>query len=215
MEGDIVESGVFRRRSLLATALLLKELGSSKLVYGYDSFKGFSPVYHENDDVEAFELLHNEGIISSEHFAAVQKNRTATNELMEQKTNKKNLSKSDDFSDTRKGLLEKKLKLLNLGNVVLFEGDLQSTMTSESGPKSIFFCMMDCDLYQSYVTSFKLVWPKLIKGGLIYLDEYFSLNFSGGRIGSGEFLADKNCNLQMCKSSNTDLFERWFVTKTG
>ena len=73
MEGDIVESGVFRRRSLLATAFLLKELGSSKLVYGYDSFKGFSPVYHENDDVEAFELLHDEGIISSEHFAAVQK----------------------------------------------------------------------------------------------------------------------------------------------
>lgn len=112
MEGDIVESGVFRRRSLLATAFLLKELGSSKLVYGYDSFKGFSPVYHENDDVEAFELLHDEGIISSEHFAAVQKNRTVTNELMEQKTNKTNISKSDDFSDTSKGLLEKNLNSL-------------------------------------------------------------------------------------------------------
>ena len=103
------------------------------------------------------------------------------------------------ISPTQVRICWKKIKPLNLGNVVLSEGDLQSTMTSESGPKSIFFCMMDCDLYQSYVTSFKLVWPKLIKGDLIYLDEYCSLRIPGGRIASGEFLADKKCNLQMCK----------------
>ena len=41
MDGDLVESGVFRGRSLIATALLLKDLGSTKKVYGFDSFSGF------------------------------------------------------------------------------------------------------------------------------------------------------------------------------
>ncbi|HQX27118.1 MAG TPA: hypothetical protein PKX38_04190 [Alphaproteobacteria bacterium] len=38
MDGDFVEAGVFRGRSALALALFLKELGSDKKVYGFDTF---------------------------------------------------------------------------------------------------------------------------------------------------------------------------------
>ena len=41
ISGDLIEAGVFNGRSLLGTALLLKELGSKKKVYGYDSWQGF------------------------------------------------------------------------------------------------------------------------------------------------------------------------------
>lgn len=41
MPGDIVEAGVFQGHTLLATALLLRELGSDKKVVGFDSFTGF------------------------------------------------------------------------------------------------------------------------------------------------------------------------------
>ena len=40
LEGDICEVGVYRGFSILATALLLKELGSDKKVWGFDSFSG-------------------------------------------------------------------------------------------------------------------------------------------------------------------------------
>ena len=39
--GDIVEAGVYRGNSLIAIGMLLKELGSSKKIYGFDSFSGF------------------------------------------------------------------------------------------------------------------------------------------------------------------------------
>ena len=50
IDGDIVESGVYKGSSLLAMGLLLKEIGSSKKVYGFDSFSGFPPVFHDYDD---------------------------------------------------------------------------------------------------------------------------------------------------------------------
>ena len=41
IKGDILDLGVFRGRSLITTALILKKLGSKKKVYGFDTFSGF------------------------------------------------------------------------------------------------------------------------------------------------------------------------------
>jgi len=49
-----LEAGVFRGKSILATALLLKEIGSPKKVYGFDSFSGFPPVIHDLDSLQEF-----------------------------------------------------------------------------------------------------------------------------------------------------------------
>ena len=68
IEGDIYEAGVFNGASLLATGLLLKELGSSKHVYGFDSFEGFPPVYHEKDELSQFDQLFNKKTISEEEI---------------------------------------------------------------------------------------------------------------------------------------------------
>ena len=68
LPGDICEFGVFKGRGLLAWALLCKELGLSKKVIGFDSFSGFPPIYHNNDSLNKFEMLHKNEIISSDHF---------------------------------------------------------------------------------------------------------------------------------------------------
>lgn len=214
MEGDIVESGVYRGRSLLAIALLLKELGSDKKVYGYDSFSGFPPVYHANDEFEVFSNLFAQGRISKQHYDAVQKNNVLKSQLVEQEVSLKNISKSNDFSKTSKQILEKKIEILELDNIVLVEGAFQDTMMPGTGPSQIFACMMDCDLYKSYIETFDFIWPKLVRGGMVYLDEYFSLKFPGARVATDEFLLNKPHNLQMNKISETDLFERWHVIKT-
>ena len=67
IEGDICEIGVYKGHSLISTALMLKEIGSNKKVWGFDSFLGF-PFYHANDDLSKFKELHANGVISDEHI---------------------------------------------------------------------------------------------------------------------------------------------------
>ena len=106
MDGDLVESGVFRK-IFNSYCLLLKDLGSKK-VYGFDSFSGFPPIFHENDNTASFERLFKEGKISQEHYDAVSKNKAIRDVLTASDTNASTISSSGDFSDTNRKLLEKK-----------------------------------------------------------------------------------------------------------
>lgn len=56
--GDIVEAGVYRGSSLIALGMLLKQLGSDKKVYGFDSFSGFPSIQHPKDDFPQFEHMY-------------------------------------------------------------------------------------------------------------------------------------------------------------
>jgi len=73
---------------------------------------------------------------------------------------------------------------------------------------------IDCDLYDSYLQSLNFIWPKLILGGIIQVDEYYSLKFPGARIACNEFLRDKKFSKIKYKNKN-DNFERWILKKLG
>ena len=47
--------------------------------------------------------------------------------------------------------------------------------------------IIDSDLYNSYKVALKFFWPRLIKGGCLYLDEYFSFKYPGAKIACDEF----------------------------
>ena len=47
----------------------------------------------------------------------------------------------------------------------------------KENPKKVMAVLMDCDLYDSYMDTFNFVWSRLNNGGMIYLDEYYSLKF--------------------------------------
>lgn len=213
LEGDIVESGVYQGRSLLGMALMLKELGSSKKVYGYDSFSGFPPVYHENDKFERFDDLLEEGIITVELYQDVKKNLGWRTELSGFPINPSSISGSGDFSRTSRDLVEKKIEILGLENVVLVDGPFDQTMVDGIGPQKIMCALIDCDLYQSYVTTFDFVWPRLVKGGLVYLDEYYSLKFPGARIATNEFVRSYGGAELDRFQSDVGEFERWGLWK--
>jgi len=212
IEGDILEAGVYRGSSLLATALLLKELNSSKKVYGFDSFSGFPPVYHDNDNIDKFDELAQEGRITSKHLAAVKRNKRWRENFMETTATVSNISSSSNFSQTSLELVQSKIELLELDNIVLVEGDFEDTMKGQNPPEKIMCTMMDCDLYESYLTTFGFVWPRLSINGLIYLDEYYSLKFPGAKIATDEFLADVDAELCMAPLKEGD-FERWYISK--
>jgi hypothetical protein len=210
LEGDICEVGVYRGFSILATAILLKELGSDKKVWGFDSFSGF-PSYHENDDFSKFENLYSRGAISHEHFKESQLNLKLKEFMSETAVSPSNISTSEDFSNTSKSLLEKKIKYLELDNIILVDGRFNKTMKNNLKAK-FMAVLMDCDLYESHSIALPFSWNRLTPGGYIYLDEYYSLKFPGARIATNEFFKDRDEKPKMYPLKPMD-FERWYVQK--
>ena len=214
-EGDLIEAGVFRGYTLLAVALFLKEKKSDKKVYGYDSFKGFPPIYHENDSMEKFEDLYSESKISEEHYKQIQTSKKIRQLTIENnKIETKSISSSSDFKDTSKILLENKIDFLGLNNIILVDGDFTETMEKqqEIRPKSILGGIIDCDLYESYKIALNFIWPKLAKTNLLFLDEYYSLKFPGAKVAVDEFIKNKSA-LLIKNHENKEDFERWYLKK--
>ncbi len=212
--GDILEAGVFRGRSLIAMGMLLKELGSNKRVFGFDSFSGFPTIYEPKDDLMAFEKLYQDGNISKGHFEAVKKNiewRKAA--VGASSIDTKSISSSGDFSRTSLELVKNKIDFVGLDNIVLIDGPYSETMRCETSQlTNLMAILMDCDLYQSYKQTYQFVWEKLSPGGLIYLDEYYSLKFPGPRFATNEFLESHEAVLEMATPADGE-FERWFLKK--
>jgi len=213
IDGDIIESGVYQGMSLLAMALMLKELGSTKKVYGFDSFSGFPPVYDEKDGFDQFGEMHAQGCITDEHLHDVRQNLEWRQHLSGSQVSAKSISGSGDFSLTSKNLVEKKIELLKLDNVVLVDGPFHETMKTATEPCNIMCALMDCDLYQSYVSTFNFIWPRLAGGGMIYLDEYYSLKFPGARIATNEFISTHSNAFLERYPSRDEEFERWGLHK--
>lgn len=212
IDGDICEVGVFRGFSLLATAMLLKELKSDKVVWGFDSFSGF-PEYHENDHLEKFETLYKDGSISSEMYEDVKRNQKFKSFMSRREVDVTNISSSGDFSDTSYGFLKEKIDYLSLDNIRLIKGDFAKTMVNpEEGPGTLCAGLIDCDLYLGYQVSLPYVWERMSAGGYLYLDEYYSLKFPGARIATDEYFEDKEQKPEQ-HEFETGAFERWFVSK--
>jgi len=215
LEGDIVEAGSYRGNSLIAIGMLLKSLGSDKTVYGFDSFSGFPPVFHENDQFSQFETMYQEARISKKHINDVRKNREWKDALASsqgESQSAETISTSGNFSNTSLELIRRKINLAGLDNIILVDGPFSQTMTLSQEPELIMAAVIDCDLYQSYLEAFGFIWPRLSIGGMIHLDEYYSLKFPGGRLATDGFISDKHARLEKGAQQTSD-FERWCVVK--
>ena len=215
IEGNLLEAGVFKGHSLIATGMLLKELKSNKIVYGYDSWSGFPPIYHEFDDFAQWEKLYQEGKITREHFEKIKKNKEYRGlSLRGKEITPANVSLSGNFSSCSREDLQKKLDYLGLDNIKLIQGSFNDTMSVDATSpfKKLMSAVIDADLYTSYVTALPFIWLRLSRGGYIWLDEYYSLKFPGGRIATDEFFKDLKDKPQCHKQVSGD-FERWYVRK--
>ncbi len=70
----------------------------------------------------------------------------------------------------------------------------------EDLPEQICFAFLDGDFYESIMDSFKLVWPKMTKGGVIIVDDYQNPKLPGAKTAVDEFFADKNVRIKTQKT---------------
>tara|TARA_B100000780_G_scaffold276993_1_gene246731 strand:+ start:3766 stop:4533 length:768 start_codon:yes stop_codon:yes gene_type:complete len=212
LKGDIYEFGVFKGKSLISTALFLKKIKSKKKIYGFDSFSGF-PKYHKYDNIEYFLELYKSKKITKEHYDLIRLNKKIQKKLKNNKVSTKEISTSNDFSNTSYSYLKKKIELLELDNIILIKGNFEKTIPKFfEKNKKIFLANIDCDLYLSYKNILPFIWKNLQNKGMIYLDEYYSLKFPGARIACDEFLQDKSIKMIKKKYKGSN-FERCYVKK--
>lgn len=214
LKGNIFEFGVFKGKSLLATALLLKSLGSEKKIYGFDSFSGF-PSYDEKDDLNQFKILYESKKISKKHYNDVLRNINIRTIYLQEKSklNIENISNSGDFSNCNYEILQKKINFLKLDNIEIIKGNFEDTLKDIEKFGEAMCCLIDCDLYDSYKLTLPKAWANTTKGGMIYLDEYYSLKFPGAKIAVDEFIKNKDINVEIESTSFDPDFPRGYIIK--
>ncbi len=213
IQGDLLEAGVFRGSSLVAMGLMLREMGSGKKVFGYDTFEGFPGALAEEDNLARFEDMVAAGTISRAHFRDVMRNHEMIAALRQAAVTSHNISSSGKFDGTSLELVQKKIDYFGLENIELVPGDFFSTMGSDAPePRVIMSALLDCDLHAGYQATLDFTWPRLSPGGIVYLDEYYSLKFPGARLAVNKFVEKTEAKLVKGDDSFGD-FERWWLER--
>ena len=100
-----------------------------------------------------------------------------------------------------------------MSNYRLVAGDTEATMNDSQLPKNIAGIFLDADLYAPYKATLNACWDRLSVGGVVFLDEYFSLKFPGPRIATNEFVAERSDAKLICIARPFNDFERWILIK--
>lgn len=212
LQGDIGEFGVSRGNSLITTSLLSLET-DNRIIYGFDTFSGF-PSYSNFDNFDFFKSLHEKNKITDQHYQRILKNRRYVSARGDGiKPNE--ISNSKDFSATSVEIVQKKIEFFSLQDKIkIVVGDFTENLTEKIKDISFSLILIDSDLYDSYHLILPLIWEKLVPGGYIYLDEYYSLKFPGPRLAVDNFIEKSDSTLiKLIKLPNWMDFERWALHK--
>jgi O-methyltransferase len=114
------------------------------------------------------------------------------------------------FDDT--SLQEVTTLLSPFPNVVIHPGKFEDTLPIV---KSENFCcvILDCDLYESYITCLDFFYPRMADGGIIILDEYYSKKYPRARVAVDEFCMGIPDKPQMFWLEDNK-WERWMIKRT-
>ena len=211
IDGDIIESGVFRGAQTLAIAMFLKEIGSNKKIYAFDSFNGFPPIYSKYDDVNYFHNMYDDKLIEDKQYHDICLNIKYKNSILKSSLDAHAISNSKDFSKNNLCDLRNKIDYFKLDNIIIVDGTFENTMVAGAKPEKIMAGIIDCDLYESYKVTLEYISTRLCKNGLLYLDEYYSIKYPGGRVAVDEFLKNNhNFILEKHKISDGE-FDRYYL----
>ncbi len=162
VEGDIVECGVGRGRSLLMFAYLMKDEGRGRKLWGFDSFEGFPEPTSE--DVSMRGTKKGDKDI-----------HTITSVL--------------DF--LRGGGLDEEFIR---SQITLIKGFFNESLSKYRGEK-IALLHLDGDLYESYKDPLRILYPRVVEGGVVLFDEYLNTTehakFPGAQKAIDEFFGEE------------------------
>lgn len=158
LEGAYVECGVYKGGSVMNMALTQLNFGKPTHIYLYDTFEGMTP---QGD----FDINH-AGVPASKILKNPSKMCICG--LAEVKKNLSLTGYPQEFLHYRKG-------------------DVGVTLKEDGLPTRISLLRLDTDWYQSTKVSLEVLYPRLVRGGVLILDDYGY--WKGARKATDEYFA--------------------------
>ncbi|WP_332768856.1 TylF/MycF/NovP-related O-methyltransferase [Phenylobacterium sp.] len=75
-------------------------------------------------------------------------------------------------------------------NVTLIKGFFKDTLASLNDQRYVFV-NIDCDLYDGHIETLEYFYPRMLQGGIIFLDDYFSKEYPMAKSAVDAFMIDK------------------------
>ena len=144
LEGDLVECGVFEGGNIILYQYLNKKNNLKKKIYAYDTFEGMTRPGKIDRDFK-----NNSAIRIKQNNS-----RWCYSDL---ETVKKNIISCNQ----------------SLNNFIFIKGDVLKTLNNKKNlPKKISLLRLDTDFYNSTLKELNILYPRLVKNGVLIIDDY-------------------------------------------
>lgn len=176
--GDIVECGVWRGGSMMAVArTLLKALDTSRHLHLFDTYEGMTP------PTEA-DYVAGEGTTAAELMAAEAPEQSLVWAIASLEDVTHNME-STGYPSSR---------------IHYIKGPVETTIPDHA-PDAIALLRLDTDWYESTRHEMMHLFPRLVSGGILILDDYG--HWAGARQAVDEYLDEHKIPLLLCRTDYT------------
>jgi O-methyltransferase len=178
IEGDIVECGVWKGGSMLAIAkTLLQQHATTRQLYLYDTFEGMPPP--TKDDISYTD-------------------QTAEKLL----THDQNKEESLIWAYSPLDKVKKTMALSGYpeANIHYIKGKVEDTIPQQA-PSKIALLRLDTDWYESTKHELTHLFPLLVKGGVLIIDDYGF--WKGARKAVDEYFRENNVSILLNRMDDT------------
>jgi O-methyltransferase len=167
LDGDFVECGVWKGGNILLYKLLSDFYGLNKTIFAYDTFEGMSAP--EDVDIDL--------------------NGNFANKILLENKKSENLLNIHCFS-TINSVKKNISEYTNLKNINFIIGPVEKSLLLEKNlPKKISILRLDTDWYASTKIELEILYPRLVRGGVLIIDDYG--HWQGARKAVDEYFFNK------------------------
>ncbi|MBI6118554.1 TylF/MycF/NovP-related O-methyltransferase [Salegentibacter maritimus] len=178
IEGSVVECGVWKGGSIMAVLKILCKLNSfEREIYLYDTFEGMS---EPTDKDESF------------------RGESAINAYLSKNEVWKKIECLSQIEEVKKNVHS--IGYPN-SKIHFIEGKVEDTVPNDMTPDKISLLRLDTDWYESTLHEMEHLFPKLVTGGIIIIDDYG--HWKGCREAVDGYISKYNINLFLIRVDYT------------
>jgi hypothetical protein len=145
--GDFVECGVWKGGNIILLKKLIEKFNMKKNIYGFDTF---------------------EGMVEPSFYDVNYNNKPAKKMFDEHKKNEIGFAMCS-LDDVKRNIK----KNTKTDNIFLIKGKVEDTLKNKRKlPKKISILRLDTDFYESTKIELEILFPRLVKGGVLIVDDY-------------------------------------------
>jgi len=166
IHGDIVECGVWKGGNLICAQKYLDYLKVEKKVIGFDTFEGMT------EGTELDVQIKQVKINDKNDTKYIEENRIASKMMKsidKHKNDGKNIWAYCSIENVQKNIKNE----INNNKIKLIKGPVERTLLDNNNlPQKISLLRLDTDFYESTKIELEKLYPRLVKGGFLIIDDY-------------------------------------------